>query len=146
MNVAVMNHLDLVGLQNPDGGWSYSGGVSWTEPTVFALLALAAEGPRNSRALRRGAEWLRSRQRQDGGWPPEPSVDESTWVTALPLLLPKELPVGDRDRAAGWVLSQSGRETGWVYRLRMFLLGAAPATFNADHGWPWYPGAAAWVI
>lgn len=46
-------------------------------------------------------------------------------------------------RAIDWLKGQTGRESGWSYRLRQRLAG------NSDKfpdGWPWFPGAAAWVI
>jgi hypothetical protein len=73
-------------------------------------------------------------------------VDESTWVTALALLLPTDLSSGiDRQRASRWLLEQSGRESGFVYRLRLRLLGAQLDPAQQFDGWPWYPGTAAWV-
>jgi len=72
-------------------------------------------------------------------------VDESTWVTALALLLPAELSVGDRQRASQWLLNQSGRESGFIYRLRLRLLGVRLDPTQQFDGWPWYPGTAAWV-
>jgi squalene cyclase len=131
--------------QNPDGGWSYHRGGSWTEPTCYALLALAALGAGQSAAARRGGVWLASRQRPDGGWAPRDSVDESTWVSALVLLLPPEIATVDRNRAVAWVLAQTGRESGWMYRLRQWMLGARAEVSQQFDGWPWYPGAAAWV-
>ena len=83
-------------------------------------------------AVRRGALWLARCQRPDGGLAPRESVAESTWLTALALLLPaKLLPAGraggvDRRRAGRWVLHQTGRESGWVNRLRLWMLGASP--------------------
>src|SRR5438876_8270214 len=86
----VGNSQKLLDLQNGDGGWSYRrGGGSWTEPTCYALLALAADGLAASEAARRGARWLSAMRRADGGWPPRETVPESTWVTALVLLLPE---------------------------------------------------------
>jgi hypothetical protein len=136
---------NLLALQNPDGGWSYRRGGSWTEPTIYALLALGASGTGSAPEIRKAAAWLALRQRADGGLTPRESVQESTWVTALALLLPPSVAPGiDRNRALDWVLAQSGRESGWVYRLRLWMLGSED-TDPAFDGWPWYPGAAAWV-
>jgi hypothetical protein len=134
--------------QNRDGGWPYqAGAASWTEPTCYALLALAASGQAQSDAARSGSQWLARHQREDGGLAPCEPVAESTWLTALTLLLPQEIPGGvDRARAAKWVLAQTGRESGWAYSLRMLLLGVRSETSLSFDGWPWYPGAAAWTI
>jgi len=138
---------DLLNRQNSDGGWGYHGGGSWTEPTCYALLALAAGDLAGSEAARRGALWLARCQRPDGGLAPRESVAESTWLTALALLLPAGLAGGlDRRRAGSWVLHQTGRESGWLFRLRLWMLGASPQDSFAFDGWPWFPGTAAWVI
>jgi hypothetical protein len=136
---------NLLARQNADGGWSYFRGGSWTEPTCYAMLALAASGARHERELRRGMDWLRRCQRADGGFAPRESVPESTWLTALTLLLPAGLEGIDRDKAGTWTIEQTGRESGWVNRLRLWMLGAEPGdTFKFD-GWAWYPGTAAWI-
>lgn len=140
------NELDIIlGTQNPDGGWGYRpGGSSWVEPTVYALLALVGE-PKAADAIRRGRAWLRDLERADGGWPPRPEVRESTWVTALVLLLD-----GGRGelapRAAEWLLRQTGREATLLHRIRMKLLGVPEDYEAAPPAWPWYPGTAAWVV
>ncbi|MEO8053205.1 MAG: prenyltransferase/squalene oxidase repeat-containing protein [Acidobacteriota bacterium] len=138
---------DLLGRQNADGGWSYFRGGSWTEPTCYALMALAASGRGHEVEVRRGMEWLQRCQRPDGGFAPRESVRESTWVTALTLLLPT--PTGgsfDRPHAETWTVEQTGRESGWVFRLRLWMLGAGSSADSMSFdGWPWYPGAAAWV-
>ena len=72
----------LLAYQNADGGWGYGKGSSWTEPTALALLAL----PIRSEARAQASSWLRKMQNPDGGWPPQPSVAESTWVTSLAVL------------------------------------------------------------
>lgn len=138
---------ELLERQNQDGGWSYGGvGPSWTEPTCYALLALASGGVSPSDAARRGVQWLTSRQRADGGWAPRDSVEESTWVTALALLLAPELaPNLDRQRASQWLLAQTGRESGLFFRLRLRLLGLGADPTQRYDGWPWYPATAAWV-
>jgi hypothetical protein len=130
-------------IQNGDGGWAYSRGCSWTEPTVFALLAQFAGTP-DRESFQRGAKFLSSIARPDGGWSPQPGVEESTWVTALAVLLPEDaVSEQQRRNAIGWLRARSGRESGWRYRLQQRLVG------NKDEfpeGWPWFPGAAAWVI
>jgi hypothetical protein len=130
--------------QNPDGGWPYRKGGSWTEPTVYALLAHRAgriAAPRNAEAL----AWLGSAQRRDGGWTPRSSVDQSTWVTALVALLPPEAIGGAKHaRAVDWLRRQSGMESSPVLRLSRFLRdGKLPD--EDPSGWPWFPGTAAWV-
>jgi len=129
--------------QNGDGGWAYSRGCSWTEPTVFVLLAQAASTP-DRESLLKGIRFLSSIGRRDGGCSPQPGVEESTWVTALVALLPEDAVNGQqRRRAIDWLKSRTGQESGWSYKLRQRLSG------NKDEfpeGWPWFPGAAAWVI
>lgn len=126
--------------QNEDGGWGYSRGCSWTEPTVFVLLAQS--GDRDS--FRGGVRFLSSIARRDGGWSPHPGVEESTWVTALAALLPEEaVSAQQRRQAIEWLKDRTGRESGWRYRLQARLAGAKE---EYPDGWPWFPGAAAWVI
>ena len=137
---------DLLGRQNADGGWSYHRGGSWTEPTCYALLALTASGASHTPEVRRGVEWLRRCQRADGGFAPRESVPESTWLTALTLLLPAGTEGLDRQRAESWTVQQTGRESGWVNRLRLWMLGADSSGDSMSFdGWAWYPGTAAWV-
>src|SRR5580704_16161965 len=129
--------------QNGDGGWAYSRGCSWTEPTVFVLLAQAASTPDRDSFLR-GSKFLSSIARRDGGYSPQPGVEESTWVTALVALLPEDA-VQERQRrlAIDWLKARTGRESGWRYKLQQRLGGSKE---EYPEGWPWFPGAAAWVI
>jgi hypothetical protein len=91
-----------------------------------------------------GMKFIRSTARPDGGWRPQSGVDESTWVTSLVALLPSRELGGERyQRAIEWLKNQTGRETGWGFRLRQRLAGNEVAS---PEGWPWFPGASAWVI
>src|SRR4051812_22582432 len=109
---------DLLSCQNADGGWGYHGGDSWTEPTCYALLALAGNQA-SSQAIRRGMVWMARCRRPDGGMAPRESVAESTWLAALALLLPSGVYDAEGRRAAGnWLVAQTGRESGWLFRLR----------------------------
>src|SRR5580658_2551239 len=129
--------------QNRDGGWAYNKGCSWTEPTAFVLLAQSVTQV-DRPSFEAGLQFLRSTQRKDGGWSPQPDVAESTWVTALAALLPEEaIGAGRLKRALAWLEGQTGRESSWSYRFQQMIHGV-----NEKHpdGWPWFPGAAAWVI
>lgn len=135
---------ELLRAQNPDGGWGYGGSISWTEPTAYAVLALL---PADASSVSRGIRWLRSMQRPGGGYRPTAAVDESTWVTSLAILaLRKVRALSTDDPSIAWLLEQTGRESAWTVRVRQFLLGARPDHSAGDSGWPWYPGAAAWVM
>ncbi|HZT30631.1 MAG TPA: prenyltransferase/squalene oxidase repeat-containing protein [Bryobacteraceae bacterium] len=135
----------ILSSQNPDGGWPYIRGSSWTEPTVYALLAQLAVQP-DGASFERGLNWLRRQQRPDGGWAPQPAVAQSTWVTSLVALLPADkIGAVGHDAAVAWLLRQTGEESGWVYRLRQRLLGYSVGEELSHSGWPWFPGTAAWV-
>jgi hypothetical protein len=134
--------------QNADGGWPYyKGRKSWTEPTAFALLSELAIGAEERECFRHGILWLRANQNHDGGWGPQPGVGPSTWVTALVGLLPEPL-IGQHARQTGthWLLEQTGQESTVVFRVRQWMMGNHDVDGGADRGWPWFPGAAAWVM
>ncbi|HTP31144.1 MAG TPA: hypothetical protein VMJ75_03155 [Candidatus Acidoferrales bacterium] len=133
----------LLNRQNHDGGWPYVHGASWTEPTVYAVLALLAAG--EDRPAGRGLDWLRARQVRDGGWPPQTGFDESNWVTALVALIPPEqLGAGAHARSIDWLMGTMGEESTITFHLRQWLLGdSSPITGSA--GWPWVRETASWV-
>lgn len=134
----------LLQLQNPDGGWPYRRGGSWTEPTVYAILALTAAG--DWPAVERGLDWIRAAQRDDGGWQARPGVGETCWVTALGALLPAErLGVDRHRRATAWLAAATGMESTTLFRIRQWLMGAQVPPEQTAAGWPWLPGNAAWV-
>ena len=143
IDIATLDNLRAA--QNPDGGWPYRKGGSWTEPTVYALLAYQAGragAPRSAAAF----SWLGAAQRSDGGWMPRCSVDESTWVTALVALLPPEtLGAARHARAVNWLLKESGMESSAIFRWRELVLNGRLPQGPDLKGWPWIPGAAAWV-
>ena len=135
--------FDWKSRQNRDGGWAYGKGCSWTEPTAFVLLAQAVTQV-DRPSFEAGLKFLRSTERSDGGWSPHPDVAESTWVTTLTSLLPEEAIGAQRLKGAvAWLEGQTGRESSWSYRLRQTIAGNNE---RYPEGWPWFPGAAAWVI
>ena len=134
----------LLKRQNPDGGWPYRVGGSWTEPTVYATLALLSAGEK--KAADRGVDWMLRTVREDGGWASRPEADESSWVTALAALLPEEkLGPPVRRRAIQWLLGVRGQDTTPLEMLRLRLLGGKASPDAKHPGWPWTVGATAWV-
>lgn len=129
--------------QNRDGGWAYTGkGRSWTEPTAYVLLAQTATQI-DRPSFEAGIKFLRTTQRRDGGWSPQPDVAESTWVTAVAALLPEEaIGAASMKRALAWLDDHAGQESSLWFRLQWRLHGMKG---DGSVGWPWFPGAAAWV-
>jgi hypothetical protein len=135
----------LLAAQNPDGGWGYRGGSSWTEPAAYALLALDGQ-PDAGPACDRGRRFLAGNQRADGGFAPRPSVEESTWVTALAILSGSVTEERGR-RAVEWLVRASGEESTFIHRLRNWMSSTRPQTMEEGlPGWSWFPGTAAWVV
>jgi hypothetical protein len=62
-------------------------------------------------------------------------------------LLPSEA-VGETTHRScvKWLLQQTGQESSMVHRVRQWMLGNQNLSSGAEKGWPWYPGAAAWVM
>jgi hypothetical protein len=133
--------------QNTDGGWPYEPGrASWTEPSVFALLSNLDSGLSKA-SVGRGLDWLRASQNSDGGWSPQPKTGPSTWVTALAAMLPATVLGEETHRKCmKWLLEQTGQESTLVHRIRQWMLGNQDLSVGVEKGWPWYPGAAAWVM
>jgi hypothetical protein len=136
-------HSPIAARQLPDGGWGY-GRDAWTEPTALALLALSTEAGEHTLSLRAGIDWLRRARRSDGGWPPNPRVNQSvTWATSLALLTIGTLTGEPCTSSVQWLLDTSGREAGMAFRLiQLFKKEQDRGGFE---GWPWYPGTSAWV-
>ncbi|MFL6351477.1 MAG: prenyltransferase/squalene oxidase repeat-containing protein [Bryobacteraceae bacterium] len=137
--------LKLLEAQNADGGWGYQKGSSWTEPTALALLALEAHQCKGS-AYDRACAWLRTKQRLDGGWAPNPSVDTSTWVTTLVLLALPEMDflAGKYQGAVNWTIQQIRPEPTALERLILRVRGL-PHIEEISGGSPWFPATAAWI-
>lgn len=110
----------LLASQNPDGGWPFGTGSSWTEPTALAVLGLRLHD-RCAGTRRAAVSWLERRQNADGGWRPNDVVPVSTWVTSLVIL----------------ALPNPGKRAGdWL----------AADVFAKNGSSPWFPGTAGWVI
>ena len=108
------------------------------EPTAYAILALRAatdSKPTVDLALQRIQRW----RKPDGSWRPGSQVEDSTWVTALGVLL-----APDR-QGVQWLLGMSGRESRWTVRVASYF-HFLKTEVNVNHrGWPWRPGNSAWI-
>ena len=157
----------LVTSQNADGGWGYKqGGMSFTEPTVFALLALfgptGAAGqdvPQNRfQAVQKGLTWLRALQNADGGWSVTKGDIFSGWTTYPTVWLLNVLyripetatyygKADDQnaiDKGKAWILTKglepSVDDQGKQDAFKLLNI-------NTDYrGWGWGINEAGWVI
>lgn len=157
----------IVTAQNPDGGWGYKrGGMSYVEPSTFALMALfspVGAGGSNVpdsryQAVLRGMAWLRSQQHSDGGWGVMKDDTESGWMTypvvwllnvmlksaELTTYYGKPEDRNNLDRARGWILDK-GREPDVTQEVNVQVKKLF--RIESDYrGWAWGSNQAGWVI
>ena len=127
--------------QNPDGGWPYRKGGSWTEPTVYALLAHQAgrsAAPRAADAI----AWLSGGQRPDGGWSRAAPWTRAPglrrwWRYCLRKRLGAERHVRRRSVADR---SRQGRNRRLSFAGAIWLLSGKMPDGPEFSGWPWFPG------
>ena len=134
----------VVSKQNRDGGWPYVRGSSWTEPTVYAILALLAAGEIGAGAPRAGLAARRAvarRRMASAGRIRRKHLGDRAGGPASRRTTGKRVHA----RAIEWLLGTTGEESTSIYRARMWLLGTAPLPEPEFPGWPWIPGSAAWV-
>ncbi len=170
---SIPEHLDfrdqvclpmLAAAQNSEGGWGYQlGKQSATEPTAWALLALASSLDSNldsrgdasgfSSAVQRGKEWLRAAQLPDHSWAAFAKFPEGCWLTSLAALALHQY--GDSTEAvsagAKWLCKEWPGESKpwrqWMQRLFAKRNVARPVVRQNDalRGWSWTRGTSSWV-
>ena len=133
--------------QNSDGGWGYfPGKQSWLEPTTYAMLAL--HGTSNSTSSL-DCSWnlLKTWRLSDGGYRPNGSVADGTWVTALAVTLADIRGIhGDSVRqSVAWLLGVRGAEASLAMRAASYFRLLKTSLDVSHTGWPWHPGNAAWI-
>ena len=137
--------------QNHDGGWGYLPvSQSWTEPTCWAVSALAsARMESDSAALSRARSFLLSGQLQDGSWPSNPEIGTGSWVTSLACaVLSHDQEAGHATAAAlEWLCKDLSRTNSPWLRLIRSLRPKSNISAQNDSlsGWGWTPGTSSWV-
>ncbi|MCG8600795.1 MAG: hypothetical protein MI807_11680 [Verrucomicrobiales bacterium] len=112
--------------QRDDGSWEGSWGVCFTYGTWFGVKGMLASGTRpDDPTLRRAAEFLLSKQREDGSWgeaiesclerrwidSPNGNVVQTSWALLALLALGES---GDPvDAAANFILTKQQRDGNW---------------------------------
>lgn len=136
---------DILARQNSDGGWGWHAGKrSWSEPSAYALLALAGDA---GEVRRRGVAWLLEQQAPDGGWRPYADAAPITTATALACLVPEVAQTAAAyDRGIDWLMRQKGRDATWTDRILQPLFGKRIKGSFEYPGWPFVPETAPWVI
>jgi Prenyltransferase and squalene oxidase repeat len=156
----------LVKKQNADGGWGYrDGGMSYTEPTAFGLLALFSPlgvaktnpTPQRASAVTKALAWLRTTVLPSGGWGTFQGDETGGWTTApvlwsLNILLTKpELSsqfakpedTNLRNRSREWLVKNFAPVTNDAeYRLAKNYYSIDPDLLS----WGWVPGDVGWII
>ena len=128
------------------GLWSWSGTrQAAIEPSCFAYLALRSD-PQYASHLEPDA--LLKTQLADGSWPVILGDTEPSWATALAVSALGFYGRGAeaRSRAIDWLLQARGKEAHWFWKWKFKWIERAAPIDPEQFGWPWFPGAASWVI
>lgn len=130
----------LLRLRNNDAGWGYySGGASFTEPTVICSLALlAGRCSGNDEAVTEAARWLAEIQHPDGWVGVGTCPSTVAWPTPYAIVLWTNLKGFDSEikRARSWLLTQKGQ--------RLPKMGVFGHDVTLE-GWPWISGTHSWL-
>ena len=144
----------LLSEQQASGGWGQRRvGPPATESTALVVLALALSGSGTGELpIRRGVEWLATRQRPEGSWPATDQVSEPSWMTG-DVLLTLSILGAERarcDRAAHWLLERRSTGVPWLARVaeRWRERRSGWKTNSLDPSltaWPWVDDTFGWV-
>lgn len=128
--------------QNPDGGWGYfPGKQSWLEPTAWAAVAMHGDA-----AAEKAYGLVRGWQNADGSCRPSGAVSTTHWTAALLVILAalrKDRPV--MERGVKYLMGTIGSDSGPFMRLLHYASLSRNDRDPSFEGWPWKPGAAAWI-
>ena len=140
--------LELIRRQLPCGGWSalLSSAQPALEPTCYSLLAL---GTQATDVRERAQVFLLRTQNPNGSWPVFVGDDhEGSWLTSLVAITLRDRVSAIPARLKGlhWLLSNSGRESNWLWKWK-FRTTDRHVRFDPDKfGWPWFPDTVSWVV
>jgi len=133
----------LLQQQNPDGGWPYRRGGSWTEPTVYAVLALAGLAIRHRSNVASNGFVRRSGTTAGGRRVP---ASGKLLGNLAGCIAARGAPGVERHRRAiAWLSATTGMESTALYRIRRWMMGSQTPSEITAPGWPWVTGSAAWV-
>lgn len=134
--------------QLPDGSWPGFWGINYTYAIFHVAKGFRLAGiPEDDPALVRAARWLKSKQREDGGWSehytsclegryiehPDTQVVMTSWAL---LALMEILPADDEaiQRGVLWLLSKQQRDGGWPRQaVNGVFFGAAMLDYRLYH-------------
>ena len=148
MNDPLVKRLrsELLNLRRPGPVWgNRPDAPSYVEPTILAMLALAASSsnPHDSetrRVLTDAAGWLAELQQSDGALGLAPGLPRPRWTTPLAVLAwaAAQRNGEAQKRALGWLLSHQGDTSAPA--------GSSSLGHNPRiPGWPWVEGTHSWL-
>jgi len=114
------------------------------EPTAYAILSLHGV-PGAESHVSQARSLLRSWRQANGSYHPSGQVQESTWVTALGVLLDAVFQDQSALQSADWLVGLRGSESRLAARLANFFHLTDIPLDLAHPGWPWFPGNSSWI-